>query len=332
MSVPPEATADGYSPDSYITIAKAKETVRVLKQFIKRSVKVSEPEKKKAKRLPLGEEEHVSDSGYDGTVVLDINMKKIPLNKTTFIHSIGPLPSPWKFECPDIDVCLIVKDLDPLKSLPDRELDLETTKQFYRTRLEEAGFDKDFLSHRLMILPMRELLTEFGSYAAKRKLAASYGVFLADRRLMANKFSCLKSFLGKQFWSEYKRVPFPVDLAKEGPALKVELMRALDCTALYIQGRGSQESVQIGLLSQPDAELAYNLTFVLKEVHQILGPNVSYLRLGVATAGDTSSANPCPFPIPFFFDMNSANDVSDQQICRRTRALNGINPFEVASK
>lgn len=323
---------DGHSPQSYITIKKAKEVVSVLKQYLKKSGKgaqSSEPVKKKAKVLPLGDEEQSSSSDAGGSVILYIQMKKIPLNKTTYINLLGPLPHAWKYENPDIDVCLIVKDLNPLKSLPDRELDLETTKEHYRTRLEEAGFDRDFLSHRLMILPMRELLTEFSEREAKSRLAASYKVFLADRRLVANKFSGLKRFLGKQFWSDHKRIPAPVDLKPDGAALKQEVIKALDCTELYVTGRGSSETVEIGLLSQSEAELAYNLMFVLKGVQEILGSNVSCLRLGVATSDDP---NPCSFPIPFFFDMSSGNALSDHQICRQTRALNGINPFEVASK
>lgn len=327
----------GYSKESYITIPKAKELVTVLRQLVWNQVqkgKDVEPVKKKAKRrLPLGEDD--AGAGIDsltGTVKLEIQLKKIPLNKTTFINVIGPLPHPWKYESPDVDVCLIVKDLNPRKSLPDRELDLETTRAHYLSLLEDAGFPSDFLSHRLMILTMRELLTEFQEREAKSKLSGAYQVFLADRRLMANKFSGLKTFLGKHFWFTRKRVPLPVDLKTETSSLRQELVKALDSTTLYVSGRGSAETIEIGLLSQSDAELAYNLMFVLKRVMQIFGSNVSCLRLGVSSIGSMSPSESQSHLIPFFVDMSSANLVSNEEICLRTRALNGIDPFEVAGK
>ena len=327
--------SDGYSAESYITIAKAKDLVSVLRQLLQKTVQqaaADEPASKKAKRLPLGDEKDADAGPVSGSVRMEILLKKIPLNKTTYINVIGPLPHPWKYESADIDVCLIVKDLDPRKSLPDRELDLETTRAHYREKLADAGFSEDFLTHRLMILPMRELLTEFKEREAKGRLAAAYHVFLADRRLMANKFSGLKTFLGKQFWIDKKRVPLPIDLKQEGSSLKQEVLRGLDSTDLYVSGRGSSETIEVGLLSQTDAELAYNLMFVLQRVRQTFGPNVSCLRLGVSSISGSSSSDSQSYLIPFFVDMDSANELTNEQICPRTRALNGMNPFEVAGK
>lgn len=327
-------TSPGHSEDSYITTTKAEELVVVLRQLVQKMAQKQseEPAAKKAKPLPLSEEAD-EKSLVSESVNLEIQLKKIPLNKTTFINVIGPLPHPWKYESADIDVCLIVKDLNPRKSLPDRDLDLETTRTHYRSMLEDAGFSQDFLTHRLVIMPMRELLTEFKEREAKGKLAAAYNVFLADKRLMANKFSGLQTFLGKQFWSVQKRVPIPIDLSQDGTSLKEEVIRALASTSLYVTGRGSSETIEIGLMSQTEEELAANLIFALKRVAQVFGSNVSCLRLGACSTGGCSSPSDSQsYLIPFFIDMKSGNELTDEQICTRTSALNGLNPFEVVGK
>ena len=157
-------------------------------------------------------------------------------------------PYSFKFETDTIDVCLIVKDPDPRKPLKDRELDLENTREIYREALIEAGFNDDFINNRLAILPMRELLTEYREYEAKSKLSKAYDVFLVDKKLMANKFSGLKKFLGTHFWKTHKKIPFPVDLSLRGQELENALTVTLASTALYVTGQGSTCSVTIGFV------------------------------------------------------------------------------------
>ena len=128
--------------------------------------------------------------------------------------------------------------------LKDRELDLEQTRDVYRKKLEEAGFDEDFLNHRLVILPMRQLLTEYTEYEAKGNLVNAYDVFLADKTLMKSKVSGLNTFLGKKFWFDRKKIPIPVNLKLEKQDLYQEMKRVLNSTEMPVTGRGQKLSVR----------------------------------------------------------------------------------------
>lgn len=304
----------GFSEKSFITLAKAKETIATFKKYFKKvneATNQCESEKKKKIKLDLDEDQS------DARIILEVSFKKIPLNRTTYINVIGPLPYPWKGDSESVTVCLLVKDLEPKKNLPDRELDLNKTRDFYLEKLTNCGLDDEFINNRLVIMPMRQLMTEFKEHEAKNKLALAYDVFLADKKLMRSKFSTLKNFLGSAFWMRSKKVPAIVDLSLEGSELKDSLNSALDCTSFYVSGRGSSESVVIGLNGQSSEALAYNLIFVLQKIKTIYSKNVSALALKLSS--DNS------FSLPFFLDLASPNEVTEDEIAPRTLPLEGVD-------
>lgn len=318
-------TADG---EGYVPLSKAKEVVSVLKEFLRLSnekeIEESKPKGKKksakvqgkSKPLPLGGDR--GDNGQEGLlpndkVLLQIDFKKIPLNKTVFRNELGPLPYPWLAETDGLDICLIVRDLDTKKSGRDRELDLETTRNHYKELLtaEGTGLSDEFIEKRFSIMPMREILTEYKEYDAKNKLAAAFDLFIADKSLMNNKFKELNSFLGSKFWVTHKKSPLPVDLSKRGDELGVEISSALEKTTLYVSGRGSTETVQIGLFKQSNSQLGYNLNFLLKEIKTMFGANVGTLRLKTTKS----------IGVPFYCDLASSNDIDSLDIGPQTRSL-----------
>lgn len=304
----------GYSDASYITLAKAKKATSVFKEYFeKKNAAADEVGEKKKKKIKLDLEEDHSDA----KVILEVIFKRIPLNKTTFINRFGPLPYPWKGTSDSVTVCLLVKDLEPKKDLPDRELDLENTREHYREKLLNSGLDPEFIQNRLVIMPMRQLMTEFKEHEAKNKLAMAYDVFLADRKLMRSKFSTLKNFLGSAFWVKNKKVPSIVDVSSDESKVKESFESALDSTCLFISGRGSSESVIIGLHGQSSASLAYNLIFVLQKIKSIYNENVSSLSLKLSS--DNS------FSLPLFYDLASPNQLSTDKIAPRTAPLEGVD-------
>ncbi|RWS17925.1 Ribosomal protein L1p/L10e-like protein [Dinothrombium tinctorium] len=232
-------------------------------------------------------------------------------NWSTFTHVIGPIPHPFATET-DIDVCLIVRDLEPKNFLPDREFDLNQTREYYTQKLRAAGFSDDFITQRIYILPMRELFTEFREYEAKRKLCDAYDLFLADRSLMNNKFKALNLFLGSKFFVERKKMPIPVQIRKlEGEELKQEISDAFSKIQICMTGRGNACTVQIGKLGQSVDELSANLSFVLKEVKHLFKNNVGMLRLKTAKS----------FAIPIFADLGSKSDVDLKSILPRNKLM-----------
>ena len=332
-----KTTAKGFSEETFVDVSKAKEAVSIFKKYLQHQQE-SEENKSSTKRKGVAGDEQIKkkakialedvDNGdsnepmIPNCVMLDVSLKKIPLNSSVYVHCIGPLPHPWRFESSNVDICLIVKDPDPKKPLKDRDLDLEQTRNIYRKKLEEAGFDEDFLNHRLVILPMRQLLTEYTEYEAKGNLVNAYDVFLADKTLMRSKESGLNTFLGKKFWFDRKKIPIPVNLKLEKQDLQQEIKRALDSTEMPVTGRGQKMSVRIGSVSQSPKELAENLVTVLSTVKEIYGKNVRSLSL--------RSNRGSHFSLPFFLDNRSANEVTEDEICpRRTKTIEEETAFKV---
>jgi len=175
----------------------------------------------------------------------------------------------------------------------------------------------DFLKQRVTVMPMRELLTEYKSVDAKRRLVNGFDLFMADHSLMNNKFKELIQFLGAKFWHA-KKVPIPLDLkAFNGKALGDEIERILSGTELYVSGNGVSQSVKIGLISMSDRELAENLSFVLAEIRKRYDRNVCVLRLKTEKS----------MAVPFYCDLESANELDNgRDLAPRSKTLKESNP------
>ncbi|KAG0232648.1 hypothetical protein BGW42_007988 [Actinomortierella wolfii] len=156
----------------------------------------------------------------------DINKTKphrIPLK-----HSI--LPS-------DAEVCLFVKD-------PQRD---------FKKLLE----DKQVKSiHK--VIGVSKLRAKYKPYEAKRQLCASYGLFLADARVIA----LLPKLLGKTFFLK-KKQPIPVDMTRGD--LKKEIARAIGSTYMH-QTSGTCTAIKIGVTSQTPAEISANIETALPHI------------------------------------------------------------------
>ena len=95
-------------PPPYVVDEKLSQAVDVLK-------KLTELRENESEKKPLIEDQ------TNFAINLQITFKKIPYNKTTFIHWLS-LPHHWRQVC-DFETCLIVKDLSN-SPLTDRDLDL----------------------------------------------------------------------------------------------------------------------------------------------------------------------------------------------------------------
>ncbi|KAF9974988.1 hypothetical protein BGZ73_001481 [Actinomortierella ambigua] len=156
----------------------------------------------------------------------DINKAKphrIPLK-----HSILPA---------DAEVCLFVKD-------PQRD---------FKKLLE----DKQVKTvHKVM--GVSKLRDKYKPYEAKRQLCASYGLFLADARVIA----LLPKLLGKTFFLK-KKQPIPVDMTRGD--LKKEIARAIGSTYMH-QTSGTCTAIKIGVTSQTPAEITANIETALPHI------------------------------------------------------------------
>ncbi|CAG2116536.1 unnamed protein product, partial [Medioppia subpectinata] len=142
-----ESSAAKESP--FVSYEKLVETIDVLKKW----TLLDDKQKTDKKEL-------FKDTA-DCVVSLQVNYKKTPLNKSTYIFAIS-LPNHWRHESSDFETCLIVKDVNKTP-LSDRDLDLTETKNHYRELLSKDNSDQ-LVSE---ILPMRELRNEYKIFESK---------------------------------------------------------------------------------------------------------------------------------------------------------------------
>lgn len=271
------------SDTTYVAAWKVEETLDVL-------AKVYKDRKTDTKK----DDEPQAEPLFETTnkVYLQIQLKKIPPNMSTFIHSVE-LPHHWRHDKPDgYDVCLIVKDLNK-PSLADREEDLEASRDHVKKFLKAASAEHLITD----VLPMRQLKFEFQSRAQKKKLAKEYDAFICDKRLLMSNYSKLSLTLGKQFWIDAKNVPVPINVRVEN--LKELLEAKLNRTHLYLTGKGSTLAVVVGLIEQDRAKVVANLMSVLGELKNIFSDNIGVLSLKTAASME----------LIFYMDLASANDL-----------------------
>lgn len=227
-------------------------------------------------------------------VHLQIDLKKIPANFSTFIHSVA-LPYHWR-RAVDCETCLIVPDVNK-EPLTDRDLDIEQTKGKIFDILEAASASELIKD----ILPTRQLRNEFRNVTLKSKLGAEYGAFLCDRRLLRNKYDFLSRFLGKAFWIEQKKVPIAVDLQLPASELRGAIESALNQTQIYISGKGASLSVIVGSLEQDGKHLLANLESILQKLKTDIFPNNNVRALTLKTQRSES--------VTFYMDLGPASEV-----------------------
>lgn len=280
--------ADKGSQSSFVSKEKILESIQALKDFLKKS-----EENAKTKKLFGNETEKL---------LLQVEFKKIPINRTTFIHCIK-IPFHWRHHC-DFEACLFVNDVNK-QPLSDREADLELSKEHYKTILQ--GKEADHLINE--ILTMRELQTEFNVHEAKNKLASSFDIFLTDKKLMNNKFKFLSRFLGKQFWVAHKKVPSLLDLGSND--LKQQIENKLDETHMYVSGTGNSSSIAFGVLKQSNEELSGNLIAILNRINELFGINVRSLRIKTTNS----------MAITFYLDCGFITDVQINYLFKKREPI-----------
>ncbi|KAI8929433.1 ribosomal protein L1p/L10e family-domain-containing protein [Entophlyctis helioformis] len=144
-----------------------------------------------------------------------IATKKLPMK----LH-IKPIsiPLPHAILPANAEVCLITKD-------PQRE---------FKDLVASAG-----ITRVSRVIGVSKLRSKFKPYEAKRKLCASYDVFIADERVLP----LLPPLLGKTFF-EKKKHPSPVNLTKKD--VKAEIERVLNSTQLHLN-KGACNALRVGL-------------------------------------------------------------------------------------
>ena len=219
------------------------------KNMAKATAALSEFEQKRpATRAPLASEapaklslldDATAEDSTQKIIYMNIGLQKIPERVSLKPH-ILTLPHPWKSAADaasPLRVCVITKD-------PHEE---------WKTKVRSAQ-----IPVITKIMGADKLYKNFKPYEAKRKLCASYDIFLADCRVLG----LLPKLLGKKFF-DAKKTPVAVDLTAAD--LRGELVNAINNTYLHLTS-GPLLSIKIGTTGQPREQVVANARAVAKQV------------------------------------------------------------------
>ncbi|VDM16722.1 unnamed protein product [Hydatigera taeniaeformis] len=212
---------------------------------------------------------------------------KVPLPKVTLRVKLPHRP-------PGIDVCVIVKDL--------KATDYNASNDIWKRKWQASG--EKCSSATLTFLPLRELKLCYQSYESRRKLAATFDIFLADDRIVHH----LSTNLGKAFYGNARdKVPIPVALDKKGLVKAID--EGLHSCLVLVRGRGTTDSVVIGNTSMSRECIKENIVSVIRGVMGKWPGGLKTLRsIYIRGAGPS---------VPLYFDNTDIDmDASKTGLCK----------------
>ncbi|KAM7537265.1 hypothetical protein Aperf_G00000066936 [Anoplocephala perfoliata] len=184
--------------------------------------------------------------------------KKMLFVSNVILSFVGKLPFPKKsihanlpHRPSGVDVCVIVKDL--------KKTDYNASNDLWKRKWKSDAANTPGFA--VTFLPVTELKLCYQTFEAKRKLAATFDVFLADKRIVHH----LPTNLGKAFYGKARdKIPIPVSLS--GNNLVKAVQKALSSCLVHFSGNGTTESVVIGTTSLSKLEIKENALSVIKNV------------------------------------------------------------------
>ncbi|KAM3180953.1 hypothetical protein ACTXT7_015294 [Hymenolepis weldensis] len=203
---------------------------------------------------------------------------KLALPKSSIYAKLPHRPS-------GVDVCLIVKDL--------KKTDYDASNNLWKRKWKADSVNTP-TSVAVTFLPISELKLCYQSFESRRKLAATFDVFLADRRIVHH----LPTNLGKAFYGKARdRIPIPVTICGKNLVKAVE--EALYSCLVTISGKGTTESVVIGSTGLSNKEIKENTLSVINDVMNKLPGGIKAIR-SIYLRGNGPS-------VPIYYDNTDAS-------------------------
>lgn len=214
-------------------------------------------------------------------VVLAVVSKLIPSKKILRIN-LPHRPS-------DLSICLLVRDINKT----DYDKTVASWKRRWHFDSQKTKLSPPAIPS-VTFLPLRELKLAYQPYAAKRRLAASFDVFLADKRIVHH----LPSKLGKSFYSESAgKMPIPISLTNCN--LVDAVTNQLNTVLFAVRGNGTTDSAVIGNVMFGLDQLKENILTVCEKIcSDWPGGGLTNVR-SIYVQTPSSS-------IPIFFDPSEA--------------------------
>jgi ribosome biogenesis protein UTP30 len=188
------------------------------------------------------------DDARKGSVQFSLN--KIP-NLQNDKRVLCKLPNSLNPADKELNICLIVKDIDP------KNRDYDNTVRKYKEIINAAGLSNIITQ----VMPIKQLKLEFRHFEAKRKLCTSFDMFLSDKCLHEILFNGSK--LGKEF-KKRKRMPIEIDLEEDN--LKESVDNVLHATFITLTGKGPILDVNTFLSTHTPKQVCQNIAAVKSEL------------------------------------------------------------------
>lgn len=165
-----------------------------------------------------------------------------------------------------IDVCVIVKDI--------KKTNIDASNATWKSKWQkDVVSSSDPSLPKVVFLPISELKVAYQSFEARRKLAATFDVFLADKRIVHH----LPTNLGKAFYSSADKVPIPVTV--EGKNLVDAVKDGLKTCLILLRGSGTTQSVVVGNTEMSRDYIRENVMSVVSSAIVIFNRRTCQLEL-----------------------------------------------------
>jgi hypothetical protein len=284
----------------YVKEEKIERAVMALKKYIKRKAAAKDATNEKPKSLlEAGEPE--SSSLEKCPIFVEVVFKNIPENSKTYIHNIV-LPYHWRKNLApeDYNIAIFVPHKKPeteaqkIQFARDRDLDIENTHSYYKD-IFEIRLTPENRERISRIITSKELATEFNKFEKIDKLSKTYELFLADKKLMSNKFNALPRRLGRRFWVRERKLPLMIKLSARN--LNERFEKVMSTEPFYVVGRSSTERIQVGMNNQKTMQIVRNIQAFLIRLYNLYGDKVRFIKLR-ANKG---------LSLPMFADLDISN-------------------------
>ncbi|CAI9095035.1 OLC1v1030887C1 [Oldenlandia corymbosa var. corymbosa] len=249
------------SEQKRINVNTVRKAVRALQKWRKLHPKVAQ---KPASFNEEGEEEeeeeenHESfDKGNDENedfIYLLLTLKKIPPKELSITPHKIPLPYPLHSH-QEKNICLIIDDR-PTKS-PGK---ITAEVALKKIKSENIPITK--------VLKLSKLKSDCKSFEGRRNLYNSFGILLADEKIVP----LLPKILGKQFYKKKRKVPVPLDLRGRS-SWKEQIEKGCD-SSLFCLGSGTCSILKVGICGSENGmgsdEIVENVGAAVKEIAGIV--------------------------------------------------------------
>ncbi|XP_054763054.2 ribosomal L1 domain-containing protein 1-like isoform X1 [Lytechinus pictus] len=179
-------------------------------------------------------------------VQLQLSVWKITTKKS----STHKIKLPHRPHAGSLNVCLFVKD--------EPNIDSERCQALFKDKLHSKG-----VNNVSEVIPLKTFKKEYIPFEARRKMARSYDLFLADDRIIR----LMHSNLGKEF---YKRNKYPVTVNLGKTDLKKEITETIDAAYLILTHRGSCSTVTVANIGMSAKEITDNIMSAITSLKKIV--------------------------------------------------------------